>query len=271
MSRKPRHHARPGAPATPPSVVPATAPLAATDAPAFPDAFDEAPIAAVDEAGQVGSTLQRVEDGGRTDVGVDAGPVVATAGPAGVFPNEAPESAPIPLSDPSEAVRPVLDEHLLADPVRAKSVLGIGQPALSTVGIHGAGPTPVLAGPPLVLPLEVPQPPPDALPGKDPALDGDVSRAEGIWGGTPPVYVEPGNIAQGYVAPVDRTPAPGSVRITCTRPGHERGGIAHPATAVYAPATFTARQLAAFEADPLLSVLPLVGAAVVRAPGSRGR
>ena len=51
-------------------------------------------------------------------------------------------------------------------------------------------------------------------------------------------------------------PAHGDITIRCTQPGFRRGGVAHPAEATYPAGTFTAEQMAAFEAEPRLVLSP---------------
>lgn len=51
-------------------------------------------------------------------------------------------------------------------------------------------------------------------------------------------------------------PAHEAITIRCTQPGFRRGGVAHPAEATYPAGTFTAEQIAAFEAEARLVVTP---------------
>lgn len=44
------------------------------------------------------------------------------------------------------------------------------------------------------------------------------------------------------------------IQIVCKRPGFRRAGIAHPASAVYPTDKFTAEQLKALKAEPMLIV-----------------
>lgn len=47
-----------------------------------------------------------------------------------------------------------------------------------------------------------------------------------------------------------------ALTIRCTQPGFRRGGVGHPAEATYPAGTFTAEQIAAFEAEPRLVLSP---------------
>ena len=58
-----------------------------------------------------------------------------------------------------------------------------------------------------------------------------------------------------------------TIEITCKRPGFRRAGIAHPAKASYPADRFTAAELAALRAEPMLVVLEVVTPSDAGVPG----
>lgn len=61
-----------------------------------------------------------------------------------------------------------------------------------------------------------------------------------------------------------------AIQILCKKPGFRRAGMAHPAKAVYPDGYFTAAQLAALKAEPML-IVSEVPEEPVAAPEPKGK